>query len=180
MLRVPLLALLTPALQASATTVRALHSYFGLHDKAKFDIICFSSRAGDNSPERNSIVAGCNKGMVDISQLPFDEVRLMCSGDNHRFPACCRIMTIVSLRSPHGLPESHPRRRWRPVSERLESTCWSTSLATPSRRALKCLRCALLQCNCRLELTHLVARFPFQPSAPSVPWFPRHDGCKFH
>ena len=79
MLRVPLITLLTRSLQVSATTVRALHSYFGLHDKAKFDIICFSSRVGDSSPERNSIVAGCNKGMIDISQLPFDEVRCMCA-----------------------------------------------------------------------------------------------------
>ncbi len=61
----------------SATTVRALHSYFGLHDKAKFDIICYSGRAGDNSPERNRIVSGCNKGMIDITQLSFDEVQRM-------------------------------------------------------------------------------------------------------
>jgi tetratricopeptide (TPR) repeat protein len=61
-------------LQVSATTVRALHSYFGLHDKTKFDVVCYSGRAGDDSPERNSIVAGCNKGMIDISQLRYDEV----------------------------------------------------------------------------------------------------------
>jgi predicted O-linked N-acetylglucosamine transferase (SPINDLY family) len=62
--------------------VRALHSYFGLHDKTKFDIVCYSSRAGDNSPERNSIVSGCNKGMIDISQLRFDEVRCSCRSDH--------------------------------------------------------------------------------------------------
>jgi predicted O-linked N-acetylglucosamine transferase (SPINDLY family) len=156
--------------------VRALHSYFGLHDKAKFDIVCYSGRAGDNSPERNRIVSGCNKGMIDISQLPFDEVQNMC-------PWCsCMLSPIMSTRSSLLF---FPRAPYMQVAARIRAAGVHvlvdlTGYTITPRAEVFALRSAPVQLQVRSYPHKLVACSSSHSHALSVPWVPWHDGRKFH